>query len=405
MGSYICPITGLPIQHGEPVVALLLTAARSRVTSQIPATSLAEWVPRTIPVFGTCDADTELQLAPSPLLDLWTEGLRIDAVPRSAPKVGRASSLTDFLQAIGRGRLFVKDIEHVGEPHVDPGTPTIPRVRTMVDGTKCGWTAMRRVVFPYVEAVAYSESDAATELAVDHVTRLAEARGWYVRVAPYAGLSFSRKVTFEPRDVADAVRREAVRRDPYFRAVRSVALLVCSRSGWRAMLANPMSISGMGKPLDKAFIRKRIREAQREWHQNVSLFKGPDANPTHNAAQRRARDAGRLRNIAAMSFRFLFGGFDYLGSIDVGWSVSRVLDLGRLGAWSKADVDAAMDALAELVVVDRALVEQSRGWAPSRWTVDVTPWRAWASVAERVAGEARRRGEAERARLAQIEGE
>ncbi len=409
MGSYICPITGLPIEHGEPVVALLLNATTTRVSRTPNYDAKSAWAPRTLPVSGICDMVDGVRFDPSPWLDLWVEGLRLDASPRPAAEhqhgaIGRRTGLDDFLKAARCGHLTARMIDNVGLPGVDPRTPTRPRVRAMLEdvcretGTRVSWHWGKGCVFPLVdvELFAPNAQPGDADNFVEAFVRRASARQWHVWGRERSDCMNRRRMIVGPDNTNDAVCREAERREGRDASgPRPVGLGVYSRLGWNAMLATPAS--GFREYTTDLY-RERIERARAEWNhpfrEETAALYVDEIVARHGSRSRVERDALRLDYLWSTMPVCVFDELFRQGVVGLPWVCGRLFDLGRAGAWDESVVEKALAALAELLAVDQALSVQGRAWSLGSCHADTgqrVSMKDWHAVSVQVEQEARRR--------------
>lgn len=408
--SVVCPITGLPIRYGEPVVALLFTAASSRVAATPPATPTDVWVPRVIPLRGKCGGNLRIRFDPSQANDLWTEGLRIDAVPRRARGgqfgcVGPRAGFDDFVGAARAGVLRVRAIENAGMPAIDPGIPTRSRVAkilaTMERPTESGryrfgWRPARCAVFGFVEVDLWGETREGADEGTEAIIAASSARGWKVWARHASDYLNERTLVIGPADVADAACGEVQRLGAMQgRGSLPVALALYSRAGWAAL-----ATKGAVSQYVEAINEKRARWSTgwvREIAAEVAALGTPPSAPD------RVREAIRLRELARSTILDVVrdGFCSAAGAIDLRWSLARIMERRHDGAWSEALCVSAERALAEVLAVNEALRAVGRQWSINSIAGDCVTVDAVQQSAAFTVREARRRLAAQRADAAE----
>lgn len=371
MGSIVCPITGLPLRYDEPVVALLLTAASSRVSADAPASPTDVWIPRTVPLRGNYDDFLRAKYDPSPLADLWTEGLRIDAVPRRArdgefKRIGPHAEFDDFVNAARACALRVRNIEHVGMPSAHPGTPTRSRVVAILDGmrdrdepVRCGWGSTRCPVFGFVEVDLYGKTREGVDDTTGAIIAASSARGWRAWVRHVSDYMNERTLVIGPADVADAACREVERLAamPYHGSY-PVALAFYSRAGWESLATESATARHLA-----AIEAERARWST-DFVRDIAAQCAAALTPRHAPAP--VREAIRLRELirAARMDNVVRDGFCCtVNTIDLRWSLARVLEHRHEGTWSETVAAGAERAVAEVIAIHEALRAMGRQWS------------------------------------------
>lgn len=369
MSTLVCPITGLRLEYGEPVVSLLLTAKSPRITSQGPFDARSLWEPRTPPVRGDWDARWES----SPTLDLWTEGLRTDAAPWSGQEgvrkpVGRRSALDDFLAASAVGRLFAREADYDWTSRVDPDVPTRARVQKALSETPDrNPLAVRNVlpspVFPFVDVAICVESKSALRATWRRVETMAKGRCWTYETRWSAAKPYTCVVTLGPANPQRAVQNELRRRrERGERRKCPVALATYSLRGWRALLASPRRVDDV--TLDMVRFRAVLGSLAARWKPDATKPSTDSTAAVFLRAYMRllyaSGDRGAVsREMKPLMYDSMLRSHTRLG---LWWHLVRALDAG----WNAETLGAFLDGLAELLAVDDAMNVLGRLWMPPR---------------------------------------